>query len=83
MHPEKLILGRYQFGHYRIWFRNALSDYVQEMLLDNRTANRPYLNKKYLEKIVRRHIKGKGNYVNEINKVLTAELIHRLLLEQV
>jgi hypothetical protein len=34
-HPERLFLGRHKFYHFRIWYRDALSKYVQEMLLDS------------------------------------------------
>jgi len=83
LHPERLILGRYQFTHYRIWFCNEISYYVREILLDKRTADRPYLNKRFLKEIVDGHLKGNRNYVNEINKILTAELIHRYLIEEI
>lgn len=78
---EKLFLGWNGFSHFRIWFRNELSDYVQEILLDKRTMNRPYLNKVLLEKMIKGHIKGSHNFINEINQTLTLELIHRLLIE--
>lgn len=81
--PGSLILGRHKIDHYRMWLRNELSDYVQDVLLDRRTANRPYLNKKFLEEMVRCHLKGDRNYTNEINKALSAELIHRLLIENI
>lgn len=81
LHPENLVLGRYQFGHYRIWFRNELADYVRSILLDIRAANRPYLNKPFLSRMVDGHIRGEANYLNEINKTLTAELIHRLFID--
>jgi hypothetical protein len=29
------------------------------------------------------HIRGSNNYVREINKALSAELIHRLLIENI
>jgi asparagine synthase (glutamine-hydrolysing) len=80
-HIGKLFLGRNNFYHFRIWFRNELSDYVQEILLDRRTISRPYLNKGFVEKMVKGHIKGKYNFVREINNVLTVELIYRLLIE--
>lgn len=82
-HFEKLFLGRNNFYHFRIWFRNELSDYVKEILLDKRTMNRPYFNKKFIEKIVYSHIERGYNYVNEINTALTIELIHRLLIENI
>ena len=81
LHLERLFLGRHKFLHYRIWFRNELSGYIQEILLDKRTASRPYLSKGFLEEMVNDHIKGVRNYTNEMNKILTTELIQRLLIE--
>jgi asparagine synthase (glutamine-hydrolysing) len=80
-HLERVFLGRHKFYHFRIWYRDALSKYVKEMLLDPRTLSRPYLEKKTLENIVRRHIKGDRNYTTAIHKVLTLELVHRLFLD--
>ena len=82
-HLEKLILGFDQWYHYRIWFRNELSYYVQEIILDNKTLNRPYFNKRFLTKIVHNHINGYGNYTGELKKIITSELIHRLLIENI
>jgi asparagine synthase (glutamine-hydrolysing) len=79
---EAQILGRHKIDNYRVWFRDELASYVQEILLAPRTLNRPYLNKKFVEKIVHRHISGKYNYVKEINAVLTTELIQRLLMDR-
>jgi len=80
-HLERLFLGRHKFCHFRVWYRDALSDYVREMLLDSRTLSRPYLQPKGLERMVQGHIKGDRNYTAEIHKVLTLELLHRLFLD--
>ena len=80
-HPSRLVLGRAYSRHYGLWFRNELSEYLQEMILDRRTLERPYWNKKFLKKIVNDHITGRGNYLSEIRKILTTELIHRVLIE--
>jgi len=82
MHFEKLFLGRHKFNHFRLWYRDELASYVKEILLDERTINRPYLNKKYLLEIVQGHTKGNRNYTTEITKMLTVELIQRLFIEQ-
>jgi asparagine synthase (glutamine-hydrolysing) len=74
---ERLFLGRHKFAHYRVWYRDALSGYVREMLLDSKTLSRPYLDKKMVEAIVSGHLKGNRNYTTEIHKLLTLELIHR------
>jgi asparagine synthase (glutamine-hydrolysing) len=78
---ERLFLGRHKYSHFRVWYRDALAKYVQEMLLDSRALSRPYLERKKLEAIVQGHVKGERNYTSEIHKVLTLELIHRLLLD--
>jgi len=79
---ERHMVGRYQLLNYRKLFRDELSHYIKDIIFDRRALTRPYLNRKYLEKIVQDHINGKKNYLNEINKVLTVELIYRQLLEQ-
>ncbi len=78
---ERLFLGRHKFAHYRVWYRDALSGYVQDTLLDPKSLSRPYLSKNRVETIVNRHVKGDRNYTTEISKLLTLELIHRLFLD--
>lgn len=78
---ERLFLGRQKFTHYRVWYRDSLSGYVQQMLLDSRTLSRPYLEPKRVEAIVEGHLNGSQNYTNEIHTLLTLELLHRLLLD--
>jgi asparagine synthase (glutamine-hydrolysing) len=81
LHLEGLILGRNKIEHHRKWFQNELSDYLQDVLLDRRAVNRPFLNEKSLTEIVNGHVRGEKNYLNEINKILTVELTYRLLIE--
>ena len=75
------ILGEQKFERYRMWFRDELSSYAKEILLDHRTLSRPYFEKKALEDMVDKHTKGTHNYMNEINKALSIELMHRLLID--
>ncbi len=81
LHLERLFLGRHKFCHYRIWYRDALSRYVREMLLDSRTLSRPYVRRNALESMVQQHVKGEANYTSEIHRLLTLELQHRLFLD--
>jgi asparagine synthase (glutamine-hydrolysing) len=81
LHLERLFLGRHKYYHFRGWYRDSLSGYVQEMLLDPRTLSRPYWEKNTLEAMVRHHIKGDRNYTNEIHRALSLELAHRLFLD--
>jgi asparagine synthase (glutamine-hydrolysing) len=81
LHLERLFLGRQKFNHYRVWYRDALADYVRGILLDTRTLSRPYLERNRLESMVRAHLKGASNYTTEIHTVLSLELIHRLFID--
>lgn len=78
---ERLFLGRHKILHFRVWYRDALAAYVREILLDSRTLARPYFDRKSLEAMVQRHLKGDRNYTNAIHKAITLELTHRLFLD--
>ena len=47
----------------------------------SRTAARPYFDEKTLEMMVETHTKGTKNYLGEINKAMTVELLHRVLID--
>jgi len=80
-HPERLFLGRHKFAHFRVWYRDALSEYVRQMLLDSRTLKREYLNPTVVEAVVEGHLSGKRNYTTEIHQLLTLELLQRLFID--
>jgi asparagine synthase (glutamine-hydrolysing) len=79
---EKRFLGRNKFYHFRAWYRDELSKYVKDILLDPRTLSRPYLNGKGVEEIVNSHTLGHRNFTQEIHWLLTIELIERNLIEK-
>lgn len=80
-HFERLFLGRHKFAHYRIWYRDIIGGYMQQILLDSRTLTRPYLNAARVKTVVEDHLKGVKNYTTEIHELLTLELFHRLFLD--
>src|SRR5206468_1811261 len=80
LHLDRLFLGRHKFCHFRVWYRDALSKYVRDVLLDPSALSRSYIEPKAVELAVTRHIKGDRNCTTEISKLLTLELIHRFLL---
>jgi Asparagine synthase (glutamine-hydrolyzing) len=82
LHIERLFLGRHKFTHFRVWFRDALSGYVRDVLLDPRSLSRSYLEHGAVERIVQEHCTGRRNYTTELHKLLTLEHIHRLFFEQ-
>jgi asparagine synthase (glutamine-hydrolysing) len=81
LHLERLFLGRHKYYHFRVWYRDALSKYVREMLLDERTLSRPYWDSRAVEAVVRGHLEEGRNYTSEIHTLLTVELIHRLFID--
>jgi asparagine synthase (glutamine-hydrolysing) len=81
LHLDKVFLGRHKPFHFRVWYRDSLARYVQEMLLDQRSLSRSYIERKGLEVVVRGHLRGDRNYTSEIHNVLTLELLHRLFLD--
>jgi asparagine synthase (glutamine-hydrolysing) len=82
LHLENLFLGRHKVFHFRVWYRDALRGYVQEMLLDPRSLSRPYIDRKGCAALVQGHLQGNRNHTNAIHKMLALELVHRLFLDQ-
>jgi len=82
LHLERLFLGRHKLTHFRVWYRDQLSDYVRQILLDPLTLSRPYLQKRKLVALVESHLKGIENHTMAIHKLLSLELLQRRLLNE-
>jgi asparagine synthase (glutamine-hydrolysing) len=80
-HFERLFLGWHKMLHFRVWYRDQLSEYVRAMLLDPVTRSRPYLDREGLEAMVHSHLAGRGNHTTDIHTLLTLELLHRQFLD--
>ena len=81
LRPERFFAGRQKFEGYRIWIRTELSDFIRQTLSDSGAEYTRYFERKTVERMVARHIAGTHNYLDEINKVLTVELICATLLK--
>jgi asparagine synthase (glutamine-hydrolysing) len=81
MRPERLFLGRHKFFHFRVWYRDQLSNYVRDVLLDSKALTRPYLRGPEVRTIVADHLRGARNATLTIHKLLTLEHVQRLLLD--
>jgi asparagine synthase (glutamine-hydrolysing) len=75
------ILGLHKYLPYRHWFRRELAAYVNDKLTDAQTRQMPFWNSDFLTEMAREHLRGRMNYVREINSVLTLEAVERLLLQ--
>lgn len=82
LHLERMFLGRHKFYHFRVWYRDQLSQYLREVLLDQRSRQRDYLRRPALEHMVIAHTAGRANWTEEIHFVLTLELLQRQLIER-
>lgn len=80
LRPERIITGRQKFEGYRIWLKTHLADFVRDVMLDPRARCTEFFDKNWVRKVVLRHTAGTHNYLIEINKMLTVELIHSALL---
>lgn len=74
---ERWFLGRHKFAHFRTWYRNELSGYVREILLDSRTLSRPWWRRAGIEEVVSGHLSGRRNYTNTLHLLLTLEFLQR------
>jgi len=61
------------------WLQTELKDLVFDVLLDSKTLNRGYFNKKFVENLVNGHMQS-GGYSKEILSLLSLELWHRSFL---
>ena len=81
LHLERIWLGRHKPFHFRVWYRDHLRDYVREILLDDRALARPYVSRAGVERVVNGHLRGDENHTDEIHRLLSLELAHRLFVE--
>jgi asparagine synthase (glutamine-hydrolysing) len=80
---DRLFVGRHVLTNYRKWVSRELADYIREILLDPRALSRPYVNRRSLERMVLQQVNGEPSQVLQLSKFLTAELLHRLLVEDI
>jgi asparagine synthase (glutamine-hydrolysing) len=81
LHLERIWLGRHKPFHFRVWYRDELRDYVRQILLDDRALGRPYVSRAGVERVVSGHLRGDENHTDEIHRLLSLELAHRLFVE--
>jgi asparagine synthase (glutamine-hydrolysing) len=81
LHLERIWLGRHKPFHFRVWYRDQLRDYVREILLDERSLARPYISRGGVERVVNGHLRGNENHTDEIHRLLSLELAHRLFVD--
>jgi hypothetical protein len=80
LHLEYVLAGRQKWEGYRIWLQAPCADFVQQTLLDSRAEYTRYFEYATMSRMVERHVAGTHNYLSDINKALTVQLICSSLL---
>lgn len=73
---KKLLFGLHKYLRYRSWFRNELARYLRDALCD--AGQKSFWNPKFVNELGGQHIRGRRNYIREINVVLTLHSVQRL-----
>jgi hypothetical protein len=73
------ILELHKYLPYQHWLRRELAGYVSDKLADAQARQMPFWDSDFLGSMADDHIRGRNNYVGEINAVLTLEAVERLL----
>lgn len=78
---ERHFLGHHKFYHFRSWYRDALAQDVQGLLLNPTALQRAYYRPDALQTMVREHVSGRANHTLALHRALSHELVHQQLLE--
>jgi asparagine synthase (glutamine-hydrolysing) len=78
---EKIFLGSSLLLSTRRWIKCELRTFFQDMLLDERTLSRPYLDPQFVKQLTLEHFGNTANYTREIGKIVSHEIWHRLFVD--
>jgi asparagine synthase (glutamine-hydrolysing) len=78
---ERILAGRAKYEGYRIWFKTHFADFIRATLLSPSARCTEFFDRASVTRVVTGHTAGTHNYLNEVNKMLTVELIYSSLLE--
>jgi asparagine synthase (glutamine-hydrolysing) len=77
---ERILAGRQKYEGYRIWFKTHFADFIRGTLLNPQARCTEFFDRASVTRVVTGHTAGTHNYLNEVNKMLTVELIYSSLL---
>jgi len=78
---EKTFLGRDKFQHFRLWTQKRFASYVTDVILQGTEDLEEFFNRLHIERMIREHMTGRKNYIDEIDKIMTITLGYRTLLK--
>jgi asparagine synthase (glutamine-hydrolysing) len=77
---ERILSGRQKYEGYRIWFKTHFAGFLRDTLLNPAAHCTQFFDRASVVRVVTGHTAGNHNYLNEVNKMLTVELICSSLL---
>lgn len=77
---ERVLAGKQKLERYRLWSQGVLAPAIQGILLDPGALYGDVFDRQAVEKMLRRHMAGTHNYMRQINKVLSYELLLQTLI---
>ena len=80
-HLERVLSGRQKWEGYRIWLTTAFAPFLRDTLSDPQAEYTRFFDYQTVLRMVDRHIAGTHNYLEELNKALTIQLIFSSLLK--
>ena len=80
LHLERLLSGRQKWEGYRIWARTHFAHFLHDTLSNSQADYTRYFDYKTVNQMVNRHTAGTHNYLQEINRALSVELLCSSLL---
>jgi asparagine synthase (glutamine-hydrolysing) len=80
IHPERVFLGHHKFYHFRIWYRNQLSGYLQRSI--DSSIDYPCYRPGAVWKMVNDHVNGRCNHTLALHRMLTVQLIEQLFIRK-
>ena len=75
------LLGLHKFLPYRRWFRDELADVAERAAERAASGGHPWWKPRVATRIAAEHASGRGNYLQEINAILTLDAVERVLID--
>jgi len=76
------LVGLHKHLHYRCWLKQRLAAYLSGAMDEACRLGSPFWNTAFLKQMAAGHLRGRQNYLVEINVVLTLEAIERQLFRE-
>jgi asparagine synthase (glutamine-hydrolysing) len=82
--PDEIVLNRKQgfSAPDQSWYMNQLVQYVRGILLGERSLDRRYFRREYVERVLEEHIKGRANHRLLIWSLLSFEWWNRIFIDK-